>query len=181
MTKLTLNTLSGALLIAVSHAVFAEDPSYVAYADVLSSKPVYQSFEQRIPQKQCWIETVREEIHHQPHNSATSTVMGSVIGGAIGNAVGHGGDNKKIGTAVGALLGGVIGNDIGKKHRQPARTEVAYRDIERCEIREKIETRRELVGFDVNYRFQGETYTTHLTHEPGDRIKLAVRAVPLQN
>lgn len=173
------NKFSVACLLCLStQAALASHP-YTAYARVINAQPVYQNIEQRTPQKHCWVETVRTQYHHKNH-SATPVVVGSVIGGAIGHAVGHGHKNKKIGTAVGAILGAAIGTDIShNSQRQAGSRHIAYKDVERCEIRENISTYEQLVGYDVTYQYSGQRYTTHMRQHPGDRIKVAVDVRPV--
>lgn len=104
--------------------------------------------------------------------------MGGVVGGALGHAVGHGDSNQKIGTAVGAVLGAAVGSKVGGQ--TPDRTHVTYREVERCEIRERLQVREELVGYNVTYRYDGQTYTTRTRNEPGSRLRLAVEVTPLE-
>lgn len=159
-----------------------------AYANVVNTTPVYERYEQRIPQKQCRIETVQQ--YHPRHqnnqyrrHSATPTLVGSVIGGAIGHAVGRGKKNKRMGTAVGAILGASIGKDTGYRNvdpRENIESRVSYQDVERCEVRHRIETRRELVGYDVDYEYQGRLYSTRMERDPGDKLKVAVTVSPVE-
>lgn len=159
---------------------YAESPNYVAYAKVIEVQAHYSTIEERQPKERCWTETVREEHHTPAQKNASSTIVGGVIGGALGNAVGKGGDNKKIGTAVGAVLGAAIGNDIGKQNQRPAQTQVVYKDVERCEMTERVVYREVVDGYDVRYRFHGQEYTTFMNDEPGDKIKVAVQVTPLE-
>lgn len=150
----------------------------IAYARVVDSKPIYEWVEQRTPAKHCWVETVREE-HSHSNQRASTVVLGSVIGGAIGHAVGHGHKNKKVGTAVGAILGAAIGSDIERSKRGSKNYHTQYRDVERCEYRDKVTTVEHLVGYDVTYQYNGQRYTTRMQNHPGDRIKVAVDVRPL--
>lgn len=167
--------------ISVSLAAQAGPSRHEDYARVVSAEPVYETYERRVPREHCWVETVREEYTEPSHSSATPTLVGGIVGGAIGNAVGRGGDNKKIGAVVGSLLGMSVGHDIGKKRRSANRTEVSYRDVERCETRYRTHTEQELVGYDVVYKYRGNTYTTFTDRAPGDRIRVAVEVTPVSN
>ena len=144
------------------------------FARVVSVTPIYQTIRHRVPEQHCWIETVREEVTYP---SATATLVGGIVGGAIGHAVGHGHDNKKIGTVVGSVLGMSIGNDISRKNRD-GYTGVAYRDIERCEIRDSIATERKFVGYDVTYEYHNQRYQTQMQRHPGKHIRVAVDVRP---
>ena len=63
------------------------------FARVVSSRPIYRSVEERIPQQRCWTESVREEPRNE--NSPAGAIVGGVVGGALGHAVGHGSGNKR--------------------------------------------------------------------------------------
>lgn len=146
------------------------------YARVVSSRPIYRSVEERIPSQRCWTETVREEPRNE--NSPAGAIVGGVVGGALGHAVGHGSSNKKIGTAVGAVLGATVGNEVSKNRAHA--DEGGYRERERCQETSRTERREEIIGYDVDYQYQGRTYSTRMDHQPGSRIRVAVRVEPLE-
>lgn len=147
------------------------------YAKVTHVNPVYQSVKHRVPEKHCWVETVRTERHH-PRSSATSTLIGGAIGGAIGHAVGHGKSNKKLGAVVGSVIGMSVGHDLGRRDHGN-RTRVTHKDVERCEVQYRTETQQQLHGYDVSYRYHGKTYTTFMKKRPGKKIKVAVNVRPV--
>ncbi|WP_075184960.1 glycine zipper 2TM domain-containing protein [Teredinibacter haidensis] len=161
----------------------------VAYAEVVDARPIYQTVERRIPVENCWVEQVREQqpVYYRASSgkpkSATGTILGSVIGGAIGNAVGAGDENKKVGTVVGAILGASVGRDISRNgsNRQYSHTEVSYRDVQRCEVKERVEMEEVPAGYSVTYRYNGETYTTRTRRDPGNKLKIAINIQPLEH
>ena len=168
-----------AILISVfSATAFADQNRHTDYARVVAVEPVYRTVERRVPQQECWVETVREEVPVRTASSATGTIVGGIVGGAIGHAVGHGRSNKKLGTVVGAALGMSVGNDLSR-NRRGGYTEVSYRDVERCEVRHTIQTERRLLGYDVTYQYQNQRYTTRMDQHPGKRIKVAVDVSPV--
>lgn len=143
------------------------------YAKVVSSQPIYQQVAVNRPQQECWTETVAYERDHGS-KSATPMLLGAVIGGAIGHAVGK--HDRRSGTAIGAVLGGSIGHDIGKRGGQKS---VEYRDEERCETRTVTHYEDRLMGYDVTYRYHGETYQTRMDRDPGKRIPVLVNVTPI--
>ena len=154
------------------------NPNNVAYARVVDARPIYEWVEQRVPEQQCWIETVREE-HVQSNRNASTVVVGSILGGALGHAVGHGHQNKKLGTAVGAVLGAAIGSDLDRNSRRADTRYVQYKDVERCESRNRVSTVERLIGYDVTYQYNGQRYSTRMPNHPGERIRVAVDVRPL--
>lgn len=163
-------------------------------ARVISAEPVYRIVSQSVPSEQCTlVETpvVEAPAREAPgYRSFTGPILGAVIGGAIGNAVGHNKTNKKVGTAVGAVVGGTIGRDIQRRMAEqryrtyPAGYETARYETVRYESREVCETvyetveSRELDGYDVTYRYAGQTHTARLDQDPGRYLKVRVRVTP---
>ena len=148
------------------------------YANVVRSTPVYRSYEERIPKEHCWVDKVRRETRYRSTNSASNTLAGAVVGGAIGHAVGHGRKNKQLG----AVVGSVIGVSLANRHRSQqhnGRTQVSYDNVERCKVTYDVKSRRSIVGYDVEYRYQGRLYSTHLKDDPGKRLKVAVFVEPV--
>ncbi len=166
-------------------------------ARVVSAEPVYRIVTQSVPTEQCTlVETPVAEPRYREaprYRSFTGPILGAVIGGAIGNAVGHNKTNKKVGTAVGAVVGGTIGRDIQRRVEEQryrtvsyetARYETARYETARYETREICETvyetveARELDGYDVTYRYAGQTHTARLDHDPGRYLDVRVRVTP---
>lgn len=171
-------TISALLLIACSHSVLGDDKRHYDYARVTEVRPIYESVERRVPEQDCWVETVAER--RPAYRSATGTILGGVVGAAVGNRLGHSKRNRQVGAVAGAVLGASIGRDIS--HRHSARHEaVAYRDVERCETRYRHVTDRRLIAYDVAYRYRGEIYHTTMDEHPGDRIRVAVSVHPVHS
>ena len=161
---------------ALAHQAHAGYDQTEDFARVLSSRAIYRSVEDRVPQQRCWTETVHEDSRSD--NSPTGAIVGGVVGGALGHAVGHGSGNKKIGTAVGVVLGATLGNEAAKNRANA--DDGGYRERERCQETSRTERREEIIGYDVDYQYQGRTYSTRMDHQPGSRIRVAVRVEPLE-
>jgi uncharacterized protein YcfJ len=149
-------------------------------ARVVAAEPVYRTVSYSVPEEQCSL--VEVPLAEPPrYRSFTGPILGAVIGGAIGNAVGHSKTNKKVGTAVGAVLGGTIGRDIQRRMAQeryaayPARFET--REV--CEIVYETRESLELEGYDVTYRYAGQTHTTRMDHDPGRYLQVRVQVTPV--
>jgi uncharacterized protein YcfJ len=150
---------------------------------VVEVEPVYRSYDYSVPVEQCRLVDLPVHVeHHDSHyRSFTGPIVGAIIGGAIGNALGHNKTNKKVGTAVGAILGGSIGRDMsGRYHRDRyhPRT-VSYQTEQVCETVYETEERLELDGYDVTYRYAGQTHTTRMEHDPGKYLKVRVNVTPV--
>ena len=163
-------------------------------AKVVAAEPVYRTVSYSEPVEQCTL--VEEPVYAEPrhrseYRSYTGPILGAIIGGAIGNAVGHSKTNKKVGTAVGAVLGGTIGRDVQRRAEQrradsygygtraasyePAR----YTTREVCETVYETRETLELDGYDVTYRYAGQTHTARMDHDPGRYLDVRVRVTPV--
>ena len=130
-------------------------------ARVLDSRPVYEAADVHT---ECWNARAGhfEELRGSRHsNRVAGTAAGAVVGGVIGNQFDHGG-----GTAAGAIIGGLIGNQIARERDD------TQSDLDRSRCRTVAEGPRELMGYDVRYRYNGYEYTTRLSHDPGSRLVL---------
>lgn len=149
-----------------------------AKAKVTRVDPIYQTVSRDIPERSCWTET-HYEHRDSGYQSYTPAILGTVIGGAIGNAVGHSNTNKKVGTVVGGVLGATVGRDLGNRNRdrsyssRPVNQEV-------CEVNYRTEYEERIVGYDVTYRYRGESYHTRTHQHPGKHIDVAVNVRPLR-
>ena len=89
------------------------------------------------------------------------TVIGAIVGGALGNQVGKG-DGRKAATVAGALIGGAIGNNAAR------RDDRYYSESEtRCRVDQRTSARRRIVGYDVQYRYRGDVFMSHLDLRSG--------------
>jgi uncharacterized protein YcfJ len=143
------------------------------YATVIDARPIYETHRVEQPRQECWTETV----YSQPQrDNSVGTSVGAVVGGALGNAVGHSKKNKQVGAIVGALLGGTVGRSVSihrKSHQSLPRAEQV------CRTYNDFYEQERLVGFDVRYRYNAETYTTRTKRDPGDTIKLRLSVTPV--
>ncbi len=71
------------------------------------------------------------------------------------------------------------------KKRAPNSADDAQRDlaeqgvVRRCESVERWENREALVGYNVEYRYQGRTYRTHTDQKPGRVIRIETGLRPM--
>ena len=155
---------------------------------MVNVEPIVRNIRVTTPRRECWNETRYEEVRYdegprEPHRAAGSMILGGLIGAAVGHNFGHG-DGRRAATAVGAVIGTAIGHD------NAARREAAYgsrrysesipRDVERCDVRYDEEYERRVDGYRVTYVYNGQTRTTRLPYDPGDRIRVRVDVHPAE-
>ena len=147
-------------------------------ARVVSAQPVYETVSYEVPVQECRMEQVAYRHAPEHRASATGPILGAIIGGALGNAVGHKKRNKQVGTVVGAVLGGSIGADIARQNRHYRGAPVQYRNEEVCQTVNEYRSEQQLSGYDVRYRYAGQTYQTRMPRDPGDSIRVRVHVSP---
>jgi len=117
-------------------------------------------------------------------SSGTNTgglLIGAIVGGALGNQVGKG-DGRKAATVAGAVIGGAIGAHAGNDNN-----DYQYRDdnngvVRRC--RTVVTTTgnnyddRGRGGYNVTYRYAGQTYQAFMQQRPGRWIRVTVDVRP---
>lgn len=124
-------------------------------ARVIDSRPVYGEAGSH---QECWNQETKS---YERHHIGAGTVIGAIAGGVLGHQIGSGRGNTAA-TAAGAIGGGVIGNRIDSNRADN------QDNGERCRtVRDGSDDSRDVVGYDVRYRYQGRDYETYLDHEPG--------------
>lgn len=151
----------------------AVDNSRLAWADVLRVDPVYDNVDSTRPREECY-ETGVERRYDTRGNNTAGTVIGAIVGGALGNQVGKG-DGRKAATVAGALIGGAVGND------QARRDDRYYPERQtQCQTISERYSERRLAGYDVQYRYRGEVYMSHLDYDPGERMRVRISVTPAE-
>lgn len=192
-----LNTLRYAVLAtALTAAPALADRGNISYdyATVIESQPIIRIVKVSTPREECWEETVayrdRDRGYHDDYrrrDHGLGTVLGGVVGGAIGNAVGHSKKNKQVGAVVGAVVGATIGNAMTQTARAENRRRhddyqvTSYGTEEICEIVHDYHEEERIIGYDVRYRYNDETYATRMDEDPGDTIKVRLALSPVVN
>ena len=120
-------------------------------------------------------------------SNVNGTLLGAIIGGALGNQVGKG-DGRKAATIGGAVVGGVVGNNIDRNHDSGYDDGAyGYRDdsgtVRRCRTvntgyDNRYNSRRNIRGYDVTYRYAGQTYNAVTRFDPGRSMRVIVEVRP---
>lgn len=142
--------------------------SHLAWADVLRVDPVYGVTQTVTPGQQCYNQQV---VQQSPDNKGIGTVLGAVIGGVLGSTIGHG-NGRVAATVGGAVAGGAIGNNVASPGGSYATTQTT------CQPVNNVTSQRQIVAYDVEYRYRGEVYQSRLGYDPGDRLRVRVSVSP---
>ncbi len=178
----TLLFVLGAAIVAAGPAQAQRGPvdrlesEHVSYgvADVLRVDPVYERVEDARPREECYDEEV---VRREPRGGDPTggTVIGAIVGGALGNTVGRG-DGRRAATVAGAVIGGAVGRNVDQNNGGPSRE---YREVRtNCREVRDVRSRRDLVGYDVEYRYRGEVYLSRIDYDPGTRLRVRIGVTP---
>ena len=174
MKKHTLISGMVSILLTLPVASQAARP-YFDYAKVVNVEPVTQLVKVETPRRECWTENV---VHRAPGRGTTYTpeIFGAILGAAVGRQFGNG-RGQDAATVAGAVLGGSIGRDV--KHRRPRHGHHYRTQEERCHTVNDVHTEERVVGYQVTYRYRGNTFETRMDHDPGQRIRVKVHVKPV--
>ena len=160
-------------------------------ATVVSARPVYDRYaSQGYERQECWNERTNayDDGYYRDSNgrlyrnsgtdsNANGTLIGALIGGALGNQAGKG-DGRKAATIGGAVIGGMIGNNLDRNNNA-----YEYRDnsgvVRRCRtVVDYDRGRQQVEGYEVTYRYAGQTYQAYTRYRPGRTMRVIVDVRP---
>lgn len=157
-------------------------------ATVISARPVYDRYaSQGYERQECWNERTNayDDGYYRDSSgrlyrtdpNTNGTVIGALIGGALGNQAGKG-DGRKAATIGGAVIGGMIGNNIDRNNNA-----YEYRDnsgvVRRCRtVVDYDDGPDQIEGYDVTYRYAGQTYQAFTAYRPGRTMRVVVDVRP---
>lgn len=164
-------------------------------ATVISAQPMYDGYGSNGYQRQeCWNEQTNayDDGYYRDSNGSlyrngsgsgrdsntNGTLIGALIGGALGNQAGKG-DGRKAATVGGAVIGGLIGNKMDRNHDANGNYD-QYRDnsgvVRRCRM--VSDNNGQVSGYNVTYRYAGQTYRSVTRYRPGRTIRVMVDVRP---
>lgn len=147
------------------------------YARVIHVEPIYREVEVTTPQRQCYDQPVHRNYRASGGgDGALAAVVGGVVGGVIGHSLGRGRHRAPI-TIAGTLAGVGIGHSMARQRNDYYAERVSYRRV--CQVVHGTRYERQMDGYDVTYRYRGETYHTRLPYDPGPRLRVQVDVTPV--
>lgn len=173
MTRLNLNMIAIVAVLVSLPAFSAQNSAQYAWADVIEAEPVTRVIRKPVREEVCWQEEVYREI--PARRSAAPSIFGALLGGVIGNQFG-GGSGRDAMTIAGAALGGAIASDR-QRERYPNKYYASLED--RCGTNTNWQETRQVIGWDVVYEYQGETYLARMPEHPGDQVQVEVSVQPV--
>ena len=171
-----------------SNPAARDENARYGWADVLRVDPVYEegpspTDQSATPPQPCYEEQVpvRTPPVAQEDDSgkrAVGGVLGAIVGGILGHQVGRG-DGRNIATVGGAAAGAVVGSKLAADNDREERDAPVqkYTIVRHCPGGES-KGGRHITAYDVEYRYRGDVYTSRLSYDPGDRIRVKVNVTP---
>ena len=176
--KLLTATLATALIGLSVPALADHDRGVYDYARVLSAEPIVRFVTVSTPVRECWQETEYYTRRDRPRFSGADTLVGAIVGGVIGHQFGSGRGNDAA-TVAGTLIGAAVGSDRARRHERDGYHETRYeRPVERCQTSMQEHTEERIDGYNVRYRYKGQTYATRMPYDPGNRLRVRVDVRP---
>jgi len=126
----------------------------------------------RTPRQECRTEYVQVPV--QQERSAGGGIVGGIAGALLGNQIGSGG-GRVAATAAGAIAGAMVGDRVDNNGRPV--NNVQEQAVRQCRTVEAIEQRN--AGYNVTYEYRGQTYTSLMNSDPGNRVRLRVSVQPI--
>jgi uncharacterized protein YcfJ len=164
-------------------------------AQVIRVEPMYDRYASGGYERQeCWNERTNayDDGYYRDSNgrlyrngtdsNTNGTLIGALIGGALGNQAGKG-DGRKAATIGGAVVGGIIGNNIDRNNDASGTGYNQYRDnsgvVRRCRtVTDYDNGNQTVVGYNVTYRYAGQTYNATTRTRPGRTMRVRVEVTP---
>lgn len=159
---------------ASSLAVSGMASAQQTYAEVISRTPIYRDVKINEPRQECRDEQVVTTTQSNPAGGVIGTVLGGVVGAVVGSQIGRGG-GRTVATAGGAVVGAVAGNAVGNSTNQ---SQQVVQDQTRCRTVVDSHYEQRPDGYDVAYRYGGQTYHTRLSYDPGPQLPINVSVTP---
>ncbi len=126
----------------------------------------------RMPRQECRTDYV--QVPTQQERGVGGGIVGGIVGGLLGNQVGSG-SGRVAATAAGAIAGAMVGDRAENANRPQGG--VQEQAVRQCRTVDAYESRT--AGYDVTYEFRGQTYTTLMNRDPGNRVRLRVSVQPI--
>jgi uncharacterized protein YcfJ len=125
------------------------------------------------PRQECRTEYV--QVQQPQQRSAGGAIIGGIAGALLGNQVG-GGSGRAAATAAGAIGGALVGDRVDNNGNQIGGMQ--EQAVRQCRTVDHWESRNN--GYEVTYDYRGRNYTSIMSQDPGQRVRLRVSVEPLQ-
>ena len=171
---------SAILCLTTLLAAGAQAQTFNDTARVRNVEPRYESVS--VPRNECTSQWVTEQQPVAASRNYGGLALGGVAGALLGNQVGKG-HGREAATAVGAVVGALAGehfanqNSWGGGYQQASQPQ--QRQVQNCRTVNDVQSR--LTGYQVEYEYRGQVYSTVTREKPGRTLPVRVSVVPVES
>lgn len=147
-------------------------------ARVRTVNPQYQSVS--VPRNECTNQWVTEQQPVASSRNYGGLALGGIAGAVLGNQVG-GGRGRDAATAVGAVVGALAGEHLANQNGMGGYQQAAplqQRQVQSC--RTVNDTQSRLTGYQVEYEYRGQVYSTVTREHPGRTLPVRISVAPAE-
>ena len=149
-------------------------------ARVRNVNPQYENIS--VPRNECTSQWVTEQQPVAASRNYGGLAAGGVAGALLGNQVGRG-HGREAATAVGAVVGALAGEQFANQngwgsggYQQAA--PLQQRQVQNCRTVNDVQSR--LTGYQVEYEYRGQVYSTVTRENPGRTLPIRVSFAPIE-
>jgi uncharacterized protein YcfJ len=136
------------------------------YGEVVDSKPVTGTKD--VTRQVCQDQQVQTR-QPEKFGDKDGMLIGAVVGGLVGNQVGKG-DGRKLATVAGAVGGAYAGREIDRRH-EGGKVVTSTQRV----CHNETSPQQTIIGYDVQYRSDGQLLSKRVDKDPGSQIWLGQR------
>jgi len=170
---------SAILCLTTLLAAGAQAQTFNDTARVRNVAPQYENVS--VPRNECTNQWVTEQQPAVSSRNYGGLALGGVAGALLGNQVGKG-HGREAATAVGAVVGALAGehfanqNNFGGGYQQASQPQ--QRQVQNCRTVNDVQSR--LTGYQVEYEYRGQVYSTVTRENPGRTLPIRVSFAPVE-
>ncbi|HAT32251.1 MAG TPA: hypothetical protein DCW29_15795 [Janthinobacterium sp.] len=151
--------------------LLAQAADFEDYGRVIRVSPQVEQVNR--PRQECHTEYV--QVQQPQQRGMGGSVVGGIAGALLGSQVG-GGSGRTAATAAGAIAGAITGDRMENNGNNGGGTQ--EQAVKQCRTVDHWESRNN--GYEVSYDYKGHKYTSVMSYDPGQRVKLRVSVEPAQ-
>ena len=169
---------SAILCLTTLLAAGAQAQTFNDTARVRTVNPQYSNVS--VPRNECTSQWVTEQQAVPASRNYGGLAIGGVAGALLGNQVG-GGRGRDAATAVGAVVGALTGEHLANQNGWGGYQQAAQqqqRQVQNCRTVNDVQSR--LTGYQVEYEYRGQVYSTVTRENPGRTLPVRVSVAPVE-
>src|SRR5437879_376844 len=158
-------------------AAGAQAQTFDDVARVRNVNPQYENVS--VPRNECTSQWVTEQQPVAASRNYGGLALGGVAGAVLGNQGGRG-HGREAATAVGAVVGALAGEHFANQNGWGSYPQAApqQRQVQNCRTVNDVQTR--LTGYQVEYEYRGQVYSTVTRENPGRTLPVRVSVAPVE-